>query len=68
MDDINFDFNNHVQYKSLKKPGDLHQLSTVISRFASAALDKDLPLWQTLFVDGLLRGASIAETQGSAGR
>ena len=56
VDDPDFNYKNHVQFKSLKAPGDMRQLSTVISRFGSEPLDKNLPLWQTLFVDGLENG------------
>jgi diacylglycerol O-acyltransferase len=56
VDDPNFDFADHVHFKTLKSPGDLHQLSKIISRFSSKPLDKSRPLWETLFIDGLEDG------------
>ena len=44
VDDPYFNIENHIQFKTLKSPGTLRQLSAVISRFASEPLDKNLPL------------------------
>jgi len=56
VDDPYFNYEEHIQFRTLKAPGSLVQLSRLISRFSSEPLDKKKPLWETLFIDGLEDG------------
>jgi WS/DGAT/MGAT family acyltransferase len=53
VDDTDFDVEYHVRLTSLPRPGDDEQLSTLMSRLQSLALDRARPLWEMWFVDGL---------------
>jgi WS/DGAT/MGAT family acyltransferase len=53
VDDEHFDIDYHVRLTSLPRPGDDEQLTTLMSRVQSLALDRARPLWEMWFVDGL---------------
>ncbi|MGI9294164.1 MAG: wax ester/triacylglycerol synthase family O-acyltransferase [Pseudomonadales bacterium] len=59
VDDPDYNFEDHIQFKTLRSPGNLRQLSAVVGRFASQPLEKGRPLWENLFIDGL-EGGMIA--------
>jgi diacylglycerol O-acyltransferase len=47
------DLERHVEATGLPRPGGWHELSELIAYELSRPLDRDRPLWQLLFVDGL---------------
>ncbi len=53
VDDEHFDIDYHVRLTALPRPGDDEQLTTLVSRVQSLALDRARPLWEMWFVDGL---------------
>jgi diacylglycerol O-acyltransferase len=53
VDDEHFDIDYHVRLTALPRPGDDEQLTTLMSRVQSLALDRARPLWEMWFVDGL---------------
>lgn len=50
------DLDRHVRRVRLEEPGTMRQLLDVVGEFASAALDRDRPLWEVLFIEGLADG------------
>jgi diacylglycerol O-acyltransferase len=50
------DLDYHVQRVAVPAPGGSHELAEVISRIASVGLERDRPLWQVWFVEGLADG------------
>ncbi len=53
VDDEQFDLDYHVRLTALPRPGDDEQLSTLMARIQSLALDRRRPLWEMWFIDGL---------------
>ncbi len=53
VDDDAFDIEYHVRLTALPRPGDDDQLSTLMARIQSLALDRRRPLWEMWFIDGL---------------
>jgi WS/DGAT/MGAT family acyltransferase len=52
--DVDLDY--HVQHAAVPAPGGPRELAGVISAIASVGLERDRPLWQVWFVDGLVTG------------
>ncbi len=52
--DVDFDY--HVRRATVAPPGGPRELAEVISTIASTGLDRDHPLWQVWFVEGLATG------------
>ena len=50
------DLSWHVHRVRVPAPGSLRQLLDVVQEFAAAPFDRDRPLWQALFVEGLAGG------------
>ncbi|MGY1652832.1 HAD-IB family hydrolase [Geodermatophilus sp. SYSU D01119] len=50
------DLDAHVHRVRLEEPGSMRQLLDVVGEFVSAPLDRDRPLWQVLYVEGLADG------------
>ncbi|MGY1714096.1 HAD-IB family hydrolase [Geodermatophilus sp. SYSU D01106] len=50
------DLDAHVHRVRLEGPGSMRQLLDVVGEFVSAPLDRDRPLWQVLYVEGLADG------------
>lgn len=50
-DDIDLDF--HVRSVTLRKPGTMEQLDTLIARLHSTLLDRSRPLWEMYVIEGL---------------
>jgi WS/DGAT/MGAT family acyltransferase len=56
VDAPDLDLDYHVQRAVLPAPGGRRELAEVISRIAGVGLDRDQPLWQVWFVEGLADG------------
>ena len=50
------DLSWHVHRVRVPAPGSLRQLLDIVQEFAAAPFDRDRPLWQALFVEGLAGG------------
>ncbi|WP_109505810.1 WS/DGAT/MGAT family O-acyltransferase [Nocardioides speluncae] len=53
MDDADFDLGYHVRRSALPRPGSMAQLRDLVGRIMSRPLDRNRPLWETYFVEGL---------------
>ena len=53
VDETQFDLEYHVRHTALPQPGGLDQLKKLAGRLLSQALDRDKPLWELWFVEGL---------------
>ena len=53
VDDPRFRLDYHVRHTALPWPGDHEQLCRLIGRIMSQPLDRQRPLWETWFVEGL---------------
>lgn len=53
VDDDRFDLNFHVRLTALPRPGDEHQLKALMARLQAQPLDRNRPLWELWFVEGL---------------
>ncbi len=51
LDDIDLDY--HVRHSALPKPGSMHDLWQLVSRLTSRLLDRNRPLWEVHFIEGL---------------
>ena len=56
VDDDRFDIAYHVRLTALPKPGGWEQLVTLTNRVQETLLDRDRPLWELWFVEGLEDG------------
>jgi diacylglycerol O-acyltransferase / wax synthase len=56
VDDDRFDITYHVRHTALPKPGSWEQLVTLTNRVQENMLDRDRPLWELWFVEGLEGG------------
>ncbi|HZS38377.1 MAG TPA: wax ester/triacylglycerol synthase family O-acyltransferase [Polyangia bacterium] len=64
VDESMFDLEYHVRHTALPAPGGEEQLKAVAARLFAQRLDRDKPLWEMWFVEGLDGGrwALIAKT------
>jgi diacylglycerol O-acyltransferase / wax synthase len=53
VDDDSFDIDYHVRLTAVPWPGDDLQVQEVFGRIQSRPLDRDRPLWEVWFIDGL---------------
>jgi WS/DGAT/MGAT family acyltransferase len=53
VDDPDFDINQHLHRTSLPRPGGWKELRYLASRMFSQQLDRERPLWEFIFVEGL---------------
>lgn len=53
IDDPDFDINLHLHHAALPKPGDWKSLRKLTSRMFSQPLNRNRPLWEFIFVEGL---------------
>ncbi len=53
VDDPYFDLSYPVRHAALPRPGDERQLKRLAARTFSQALDREKPLWELVFVEGL---------------
>src|SRR4051812_44723601 len=56
VDDEHFDIGYHVRRSALPRPGSTEQLRELVSRIVSRPLDRQRPLWEIYFVEGLADG------------
>jgi WS/DGAT/MGAT family acyltransferase len=55
IDDADFDLEYHVRHTALPPPGDDAQLKRLAGRLLSQRLDRDKPLWEFWFIEGMSR-------------
>jgi diacylglycerol O-acyltransferase len=60
VDDPHFRVENHVHAIALPKPGGRRELLDLMGRLQSTVLDRNAPLWELYFVDGLADEDSVA--------
>jgi WS/DGAT/MGAT family acyltransferase len=53
VDDDRFDITYHVRLTALPRPGNEEQLKALMGRLQSQLLDRDRPLWELWFVEGV---------------
>lgn len=58
-----FDLVHHVKHRALPSPGDDRKVSELVCELASTRLDRNLPLWEINFVEGLKQGRVAAITK-----
>ncbi len=56
VDDEAFDLGYHVRRSALPRPGSPDQLRELVGRIVSRPLDRNRPLWEVYFVEGLAEG------------
>jgi diacylglycerol O-acyltransferase len=56
VDDPHFELDYHVRRSALPRPGSLEQLRELVARIVSRPLDRNRPLWEVYFVEGLADG------------
>jgi WS/DGAT/MGAT family acyltransferase len=56
VDETQFDLEYHVRHTALPAPGGMEQLKKLAGRLLSQQLDRDKPLWELWFVEGLATG------------
>ena len=56
VDDDHFDIGYHVRRSALPRPGSTEQLRELVARIVSRPLDRQRPLWEIYFVEGLADG------------
>ena len=56
IEDPDFDVEHHVRHRALPSPGDDAKLVELVCELASTRLDRNLPLWEIHFVEGLKDG------------
>lgn len=52
-DDVDFDLGYHVRRSALPAPGDEHQLFDLVARLMQRPLDRERPLWEAYYIEGL---------------
>ncbi|MGB0840088.1 MAG: WS/DGAT/MGAT family O-acyltransferase, partial [Chitinophagales bacterium] len=53
IDDPNFNLDWHLHHTALPEPGDWKQLRKLASRLFSQPLNRNRPLWEVIFVEGI---------------
>jgi diacylglycerol O-acyltransferase len=53
VDDASFNIHYHVRHTRLPHPGDERQLKRMVGRIFSQRLDREKPLWELWFIEGL---------------
>lgn len=56
VDDPDFDLSFHLRHAALPHPGDMPQLWDYVARLIARPLDRDRPLWELYFIEGLEGG------------
>ncbi|MFF5987799.1 WS/DGAT/MGAT family O-acyltransferase [Prauserella flavalba] len=67
VDDVDFDLNYHVRRSALPAPGSDEQLFDLVARLLARPLDRERPLWEAYFIEGLAdnRVALVTKTHQS---
>jgi WS/DGAT/MGAT family acyltransferase len=60
VDDPHFSIDFHVRHAALPRPGNVEQLKRLAGRIIAQPLDRERPLWEIWFVEGLERGDRFA--------
>ncbi len=60
VDDPNFAIEKHVHLTAVPRPGSRRQVLDLMGRLQSGILDRDKPLWEIYFVDGLADDDTLA--------
>lgn len=63
VDDAHFDLTYHVRRAALPSPGARSDLEEFVARIMARPLDRDRPLWETYFVEGLFGGRFAVVTK-----
>ena len=53
VDDASFNIRYHVRHSRLPRPGNERQLKRMVGRIFSQRLDREKPLWELWFIEGL---------------
>ncbi|MGC4109488.1 MAG: wax ester/triacylglycerol synthase family O-acyltransferase [Nocardioides sp.] len=56
LDDPHFELAYHVRRSALPQPGGMDELRSLVGRIVSRPLDRNRPLWEVYFVEGLEGG------------
>ncbi|WP_338748260.1 WS/DGAT/MGAT family O-acyltransferase [Janibacter alittae] len=56
VDDVHFDLAYHVRRSALPAPGSRVELEDFVARIMARPLDRDRPLWEAYFVEGMADG------------
>jgi hypothetical protein len=59
IEDPDFDVEHHLRHRALPRPGDDAKLAELVCELASTRLDRNLPLWEIHYVEGL-KGGRVA--------
>ncbi len=59
IEDPDFDLVHHIKHRALPSPGDDAKLSDLVCELTSQRLDRNLPLWELHFVEGV-KGGKVA--------
>ncbi len=63
VDDPDLDLDDHVHHVALPTPGDREELGRLVGDLISRRLDRDQPLWEVWFIEGLAGGrAAVLST------
>jgi WS/DGAT/MGAT family acyltransferase len=60
VDDADFAIENHVHLSAVPKPGTRREVLDLMGRLQASALDRNQPLWEIHFVDGLADPDTLA--------
>lgn len=56
IEDPDFDIESHVRYRFLPPPGGDEQLVELVCESLATRLDREKPLWEMIYIDGLAKG------------
>ncbi len=59
IEDPDFDLVHHIKHRALPSPGDDRRLAELVCELTSERLDRNFPLWELNFVEGL-KGGRVA--------
>lgn len=55
-EDEEFDLSHHFRHLALPQPGRIRELLAMVSNLHSSLLDREFPLWETTFIEGVADG------------